>query len=340
MKECTREDKQDSLITKYNYVIYKVTQDYAKPYFFPLRKHDFIRVYERAFDGSPLLQKLFFLHWSNKVNRRIRLPFKRLWYKKICKQNFGNDRPCCYCFNGGKYLRESPGLYDYIKKLNPENKVMVYLMDMIEKTVGNIDDIRGCTDAIVSYAASDAEKYGIYHFDGIFYGATVDVTELADFEWDAYFLGFAKDRLERIHRAYRVLSKAGLRCNFIICGTKPEDRIEGEGLHYQEPISYVENLENVKKSRCVLELMQGGSDAPTLRTQEAITYKRKLLTDHLSAADQPYFNPAFMSLFAEPEDIDTDFAAQPIDYSVFDDRYDLSPDKLIRFFESIWSETK
>lgn len=335
MKECTPADKQDALQTKYNYVFYKVTQDYVQPYFFPLRKHAFVRVYERAFESGKLLQKLFFLHWSNKLNSKIKLPFKRLWFKKICKQNFNNDKPCVYCFNGGKYLREAPELYSYIKKLNPENKVIVYMMDLIEKTVGTLDDIRDCTDAIITYDKGDAEKYGIYHFDGIFYGATAKVTQPETFENDAYFLGFAKDRLERIHRTYRKLSDAGLRCNFIVCGTKPEDRIEGVGLHYQQPISYAENLENVKKSRCIVELMQGGSDAPTLRTQEAITYKRKLLTDHVTAAAQPYFNPGFMSTFAEPDDIDTAFAAAPIDYAAFDDRYDLSPDKLLRYFETI-----
>lgn len=337
MKEYTPADnREDTLKAKYNYVFFKVTQDYAKPFFFPLRKHEFVRVYERAFEGNALLQKLFFLHWSNKINSKVKLPFKRLWFKKICKQDFHNDKPTCYIFNGGKYLREAPKLYDYIKKLNPDNKVAVYMMDLCsEKT---INELRPCCDAIVTYDTGEAQKYGIYCFDDIIYGAMGEVTEPEIFDWDVYFLGFAKDRLNRIHRAYRTLTNAGLRCNFIICGTKPEDRIEGEGLHYQNPISYAENLENVKKSRCILELMQGGSDAPTMRTEEAITYKRKLLTDHVSAASQYYFNLSCMRTFAEPEQIDTDFASAPIDYAAFDDRLDLSPDKLITFYEDLWSE--
>ena len=333
MKECTPADKP-----KYNYIFYKVTQDYLKPLFVPLKKHPYVRVYDRAFKGGSLLQKLFFFHFSERANRHIHLPLKRLWYKKICKQDFKDNKPCCYFFNGGKYLREAPELYDYIKKLNPENKVVVYFLDLIEKTAGSIECFRTCSDAIISYDRGDAKKHRIDCFDEIIYGAITDITEPETYDWDVYFLGFAKDRLERIHRAYRVLTAAGLRCNFIICGTKPEDRIEGEGLHYQAPISYLENIENVKKSRCILELMQGGSDAPTLRTEEAITYKRKLLTDHLSAAPKPYFNPAFMHTFAEPEQIDTAFAAAPIDYAAYDDRYDLSPDKLIAYLENYWSD--
>lgn len=333
MKECTPADKP-----KYNYIIYKVTQDYLKPLFVPLKKYDYVRVYDRAFDSGRFLQKLFFLHWSNKINSRIKLPFKRLWFKKMCRQSFNNDNPCCYIFNGGKYLYEAPQLYKYIKSLNPQNKVAVYFLDLIEKTAGSIECFRDCSDAIISYDKDNAKKHNIECFDEITYGAITDVTEPTEFDWDVYFLGFAKDRLERIYNAYRVLTEAGLRCNFIICGTKPEDRIEGAGLHYQDPISYAENLENVKKSRCILELMQGGSNATTLRTQESITYKRKLLTDHLSVADQPYFNPAFMSLFAEPEQIDTSFAASPINYFAFDSAYDLSPHKLIDFLEDFWSE--
>ncbi|MCQ2418830.1 MAG: hypothetical protein MJ085_03485 [Clostridia bacterium] len=333
MKECTPADKP-----KYNYIFYKVTQDYLKPLFVPLRKYDYVRVYDRAFDGSRFLQKLFFFHFSERANRHIRLPFKRLWFRKICKKDFENDKPCCYFFNGGKYLREAPEIYDYIKKLNPENKVVVYFLDLIEKTAGSIECFRNCSDAIISYDRGDAEKHKIDCFEEIAYGAITNVTEPTEFDWDVYFLGFAKDRLARIHSAYRVLTAAGLRCNFIICGTKIEDRIEGAGLHYQDPISYAENLENVKKSRCILELMQGGSNAATLRTQEAITYKRKLLTDHVSAMGQPYFNKDFMSVFSEPEEIDTTFAKQPIDYSAFDFAYDLSPHKLIDYLENFWSE--
>lgn len=333
MKECTPADKQDTLQTKYNYVFYKVTQDYVHPSFFPLRKHDFVRVYERAFEGGKLLQKIFFLHWSNKINSRIKLPFKHLWFKKMCKQDFNNDKPCCYCFNGGKYLSEAPELYDYIKKMNPDNKVAVYMMDLCSKE--SIDELRPCSDAIVTYDDGEAKKHGIYCFDGITYGVITEVTEPESFDCDVYFLGFAKDRLERIHQVYRTLSGAGLRCNFIICGTKPEDRIEGEGLHYQNPISYAENLKNVNKSRCILELIQGGCDAPTLRTQEAMTYRRKLLTDHASVKSKPYYNPGFMQTFTDPETIDITFLKSPIDYSVYDDRYDLSPDKRIVFFEKI-----
>ncbi len=331
MKECMPADKP----IKYNYIIFNVKEDYLKPFFFPLRQNDHVQVYEHAFDGKGLIQKLFFLHWSAKLNQKFRLPLKSLWFRKMCKKTFPTERPCCYLFIGNKYLGQEKKLYRYIKKLDSRNKAGFYFLDLVSKKNLDLASYKTCSDFILTYDRSEAEQYQIRCFDELIYGAISDVTEPEDFAWDVYFLGFAKDRLTRIHDVYHVLTKAGLRCKFIICGTKPEDRISGEGLSYQDPISYAENIENVKKSRCILELMQGGSDAPTLRTQEAITYKRKLLTDHLSAASQSYFNAGFMKTFSEAEQIDTAFAGSPIDYAAFDDRYDLSPNKLIAYLENL-----
>lgn len=325
------EDKK----TKYNYVFYNVKDDYLKPYFFPLEKHPYVKVYEQAFDGNRLLQKLFFLHWSAKLNHRVKIPMKSIWFRKMCKKVFPDEKPCCYVFIGSKYLNQDQKLFQYIKKLNPQNKACFYFLDLLSKRNKKIEPYKKCSDFALTYDRGEAEKFQIHCFDELIYGAITDATEPDEFEWDVYFLGFAKDRLDRIHKVYQRLSEAGLQCKFIICGTKPEERISGEGLTYQDPISYRENLENVKKCRCILELMQGDSDAPTLRTQEAITYKRKLLTDHVSVRSLPYYNASFMSVFREPEEIDTRFAAAPIDYTVFDGAIDLSPDKLIDYLERI-----
>ena len=331
MKECMQEDKT----TKYNYVLLNFGGDYLEPVFHPLKNYPFVRLYSRAFDGNWLLQKLCFLHWSAKLNRRIRLPGKRIWYRRLLKQSFTEDKPCCYVFCGGKYITEDPGLYACIKKQNPENKCVVFCYDLISKKQWDIEKVRKCCDHIITYDPGEAKKYRIDLFQAFMYGAISEVTEPQTFENDVYFLGFAKDRLHQIHAVYHTLSDSGLRCKFLICGVPKEKQLKGEGLHYCEPIPYRENIENVKRSKCVLELMQGGSDAPTLRTEEAHVYRRKLLTNHLGLVNQPYYDCNNMRVFSEPDEIDVAFLKEPINYSSFDDSYDYSPYQLIAYLENL-----
>ncbi|MBQ7999882.1 MAG: hypothetical protein IJ298_01530 [Ruminococcus sp.] len=251
----------------------------------------------------------------------------------MCKQNFNNNKPCCYIFHSGKYIDQTPALYDYIKKLNPDNKAVVIYCDLISKKQWDISKVKSVSDMIVTYDKGEAEEYGVDYFPLDFYGAVEEVTTPDTFENDVYFLGFAKDRLEEIHSAYRVLSDAGCKCKFIICGTQEKDRIEGEGLHYISPISYRENLKNVNSSRCVLEIIQGGSCAPTLRLHEACTYKRKLITNNTNPEYNDYIDSSNLLVYENAEEIDTDFGRTPVNYKGFESEAK-SPLKFIEYLEN------
>lgn len=319
---------------KYNYVFMNVSEDYLAPCFFPLKKYPNVRVYRHAFQANKLTDRLFRLHWSKKINSKIQLPFKSLWFSRMCRQDFDNSDPICYVFLGGKYICEDERLLRYIKKQNSRNKCIISCFDLIAKKHWDMEKVKKCCDYVMTYDAGEAEKYGILFFDDLAYGEIMDVTTPDTFENDVYFLGFAKDRLADIHKVHTKLSRAGLKCKFIVCGTKPEDRMEGEGLVYQEPISYRENLRNVLCSKCILELLQGGSEAPTLRMKEAQVYKRKLLSNNAKLPEQAYFDRENMRVFEDAGQIDLDFIRSPMDYGSFDaGHYD--PAKRIAFLEAL-----
>jgi len=331
MSGCTQEEKQ----TKYNYVFLNIAEDYIEPVFFPLDRCETIRVYRHAFSSGRLRQSLFFLHWSGKINRIVRLPLKKLWYRRITEHDFAEKRPCCYVFYSGKYIAEDPGLFDYIKRLNPENKCIILLGDTIEKKHWDIPEIKKRCDHILTYNPVEAEEYDLSLFTGVSYGPIMEVTTPDVFEDDVYFLGYAKNRLQTIFQVYDALTRKGLRCNFLLCGIKKADRVAGEGLHYIDPIPYRENISNIQKSKCILEIVQRGCDAATLRTEEAHVYRRKLLTNNQNLTGQTYYDPSHMLVFSNVEEIDESFLKSPIDYEAFDDSYDYSPMKLIDFLEGL-----
>ncbi|MBQ3355855.1 MAG: hypothetical protein IJG45_01900 [Oscillospiraceae bacterium] len=331
MKECTAEEKQ----TKYNYVFCNIAEDYIEPAFMPLNQLESVQVYRHAFSGSRLKQSLFFLHWSKKINRIIRLPLKKLWYPQFLGHGFPENKPCCYVFYSGKYISEDTGLYEYIKRQNPNNKCIILLGDSVEKKKWDISEIKKRSDAIVTYNPSEAEEYELRLFSGVSYGPITDITTPDSFAHDVYFLGYAKNRLQTIYQVYDALFHKGFRCHFLLCGIKREDQRNGEGLHYIKPISYRENILNIQKSKCILEIVQQGCDAATLRTEEAHIYRRKLLTNNRNLTKQAYYDPSHMAVFSNADEIDTAFLKAPIDYAAFDDSYDYSPMKLIRFFEQL-----
>ena len=319
---------------KYNYVFYNICEDYFAPIFADLLNYPFVKIFSRAFNSNSFIQKLFFLHWSAKLNGIVDLPFKRIWFKRICCHKFDNDKPVCYVFLGGKYISQNAELFKYIKKLNPENKCVVLYLDLISKGGTDVNQVKQVSDMIVTYDRGDAELFGINYVDIDYYTPIIPVTTPQEFENDIYFLGYAKDRLDEIHKAYKYFSDNNFRCNFIVCGTNPEDRISGQGLKYQNPVSYLENLENVRKSKCILEIIQGNSIAPTLRLREAKTYKRKLITNNNNPEYLKSLSRDNLCIYDNVEDIDMDFVESDINYEVFDGEHSSSI-KLINYLEEM-----
>lgn len=320
--------------TKYNYVFYNINEECYDPVFCPLEKLPFVKVFRRGLEGVKLMQKFFFLHWSARMNRAVKLPFKKIWYKKMLRVPFPDKKPCCYVFLGGKYLTQVSDMYAYIKRLNPENKAVVLCGDLIAKKNWDMEKIRRVCDDIITYDSGEAEKYSVGFMPWTMgYGAITPVTTPDEFDYDVYFLGFAKDRLEKIHSVYKSLSSRGVRTKFIICGTREEDRLEGEGLCYCDPIPYREHLEILGKSRCSLEILQGGSSAPTMRPQESYTYRRKLITNNTNPVYKELYDDSNLWVFADAEDISIEFATSPIDYSGFDTNKENAPIKLIELLE-------
>lgn len=303
----------------YNYIFYHTEGEFLAPLFQGEKDLPDCRVLDRAFCGNGLLQRLFFLHWSNKINRRIRLPFKRLWYRRMYGAPFANEKPTCFVFCGGKYAVEDPKFLEYIKARDPKNKTVILYLDLIsKKSYRDFEAIKASVDHVVTYDAGEAERYGIDCYRGSYYSPIVPVDEPKEFATDVFFLGFAKDRLAEILNVHQRLTESGLHCDFLVAGVKKEDRVQREGIEYLDrPIPYRESLLRMQKSRCILELVQGGSAAVTVRFSEACVYHRKLLTNCAAVRTHPLYDARVMQVFSESEDIGHNFLQTAIPYEAF-----------------------
>ena len=85
-------------------------------------------------------------------------------------------------------------------------------------------------------------------------------------------------------------------------GVPQKERIEGDGLIYDSPISYMDNLRYVLASKCILEVMQANADGYTPRLWEAIMYDKHLLTNNAFIRNTQYWNPRGIHLLTECND--------------------------------------
>lgn len=98
-------------------------------------------------------------------------------------------------------------------------------------------------------------------------------------EYDFYFLGYEKDRDIDILQLQIELEKRGYKT--LIDVKKPGGK----------PITYKENIENLKKSRIIIDLVQKGQTGQTLRPLEAIAFQKKLLTNNKSIINESFYSP-------------------------------------------------
>ena len=313
---------------KYNFVFFGASYDYSRALLGKdLYDCEYVHIYKGAFEGNIILQKLFHYHWSYRVNRKINLPFKCLWFKKMYHQNFIRNLPLCFVYYGGLNLLYDRGFTEYVRKQNPSNRQVILHEDKVDKG-GKTDykTLHAKVDLVITYDEMEAKKYGIHYFNQDCYSKIIPEPEHPDIIYDAYFIASVKDRLPQIMAVYHHLVNQGVKCKFMLAGVPKEKQITYLGIEYITNISYKENLENVIHSRCVIEIVQGGTVATTLRAKEAIAYRRRLLTNCPSVNPQQ-FHHGQLQFFDTPESIDCSFIRAPFEPNEYAPLVDLNPMK-------------
>lgn len=323
---------------KYNYILYNMENGYKWQMYSELKNKDFVRMCRGALPmNEPFLHKLHKLHWSAKINEKVNLPFKKLWFKRMTNGKFKDNKPVCFILYGGQYAIRDSRICDYMRSLNPENKIALHYRDLMKNDAKHIDMLKAKTDIIYTYDRGEAEKYGLKYDGAYVYSRLAETTEPENFEYDLYFVGYAKDRLDLIHNVFKKAVSKGLRCKFMIVGVDKSQQLDAKGIEYLEStIPYKEVIDYVCKSKCILEITQQNAEGATMRTAEAIVYKRKLLSNCRRMDERPYYNSEQMKEFTNENDIDYNFLKEPIPYEKLSAAEDFSPvaelERLEKFF--------
>lgn len=257
------------------------------------------------------LRKLRQIHFSNIANRQVWLPLKRAWDFSNTLRISDLDRI------KRNYVIFQTGIKfsaHYIERLKRERNacIVLYMPDNVRTM--NIAQTREeferfkehyHIDQVYSFDKKDCEEFGMEFFD--FYSmlpAKVKKKEVVDDKSNFFYVGGcrSKERLKTLHALYDNL-KDKAHCTFYLNGVDPADATR-EGIVYNHPLTYAEVVELVQQHDVIVEIMNGNQAGNTLRLKEAVCYNKCLLTNNPFVQESPYYDPDFMQIFKNVDDID------------------------------------
>lgn len=325
--------KWGELVMKYNYVIFATDNDYYKVAYKDVIGLEEVKYIWRELDSEDkFLTFLYKLHTSPMTNKFFDLPLKKIWNQKMFKNTFKNNKPICFIFFPGRRKEYNNGLIEYLRKTYKNSKFVLFYQDLVKKSkMPEIEMFKKQFDLVLSFDHRDAMVYSLDYYPLVYSPIDIPVSEIS--ESDVYFVGKAKDRLDEIRESYNIFRNAGLRCDFHVTGVSQED-VKEDGIIYNQIVPYIENLQRIKATRCMLEIMQKDGHGFTLRYCEAIMYGKKIITNNPEIKEAPFYSEQRIQVFENPQEITDKFVMEgeeKVDYGYKDK---LSPKRLLDFLDN------
>lgn len=296
-------------------------------------KEQAVILYDNNRLRKPLLKKLKKLHFGNKLNGRVWLPFKSVWNRCLslrCEDLKATDRNILIFQSSIKF---SPG---FIRKLKREKNAVIvqYLPDTLEK-LGIADSVAAYErykryygiDMAYSFDKNDCEKFHLEFFD--IYSSKAASEKPWEDLYDLFYVGSARtdERLELLHAVAE--QTEGIRSCFYMIGVDSDKQRCPERVTYNQPLRYDEVVGKTLNANCILELINDNQEGNTLRFKEAVCYNKKLLTNNRAVLDSPYYDERYIRVFDDVSEINPEWIAQKcaVDY-----RYggEYSPQRLLQ----------
>ena len=136
--------------------------------------------------------------------------------------------------------------------------------------------IRALGYRLTSFDPCEAERYGMECTGQYFRYPARRTDEISS---DCFFCGLPKDRAGLLHDLRTRLESEGMRCDFVIPRTP------------SEKLTYPRYLDRLARTRCVIDICQGGQTGLTRRPLEALFYDKKLLTNNPQIAAYDFYRP-------------------------------------------------
>ena len=209
--------------------------------------------------------------------------------------------------------------YNFQKKLKKEFPVEFVFMfqNEIRTIFGNhrreiglfLDKLQ--SKYIYSFDLDNCTNFNMRHFTGIYPFFKLPTNKKEDI--DFLYIGKAKHRKEEIEKVFLNLSKKGFHCEFIINDVNNHCKLV-KGIKYNFPVTYQKYLEYVMRTKCIVEINDPLQVGVTLRYLEALSFRKKLLTNNLNVKKEKFYNSDTMKIIENENFEKMDFSFIDNDY--------------------------
>ena len=263
-----------------------------------------------------LLQPFFKIHFSEKINRHMFLPLKKIWnpFYLLHKYNFETSEQYCVIFLNGSlryyYSKE------YLEKLKTKHKNIKLVMLMYDSYSNPVAqrarNMMPVFDTVYSFDKKDCIANNLEYIYSTF-SIPKNIVKSDEYKTNAFFVGYGAGRMDVLKRTFQKISNYIDDCKFIISGVKKSEEEEIKNVIYNIKIPYEEELNYAYNTNCIVEVVRNGQSGITLRTCEAIAFNKKLITNNKSIKDLPFYDERYIYVFDNPDNIDVDFINKSID---------------------------
>ena len=287
------------------YVIFSYDEGYTQAQFRDIRDDIDVSMFEGM--KSVFLSRLHRLHNCWPLNKHFELPFKFVWYNWYLKKGFIEKNDMVYfIFLESTHISFSEKYLCYLKKKYPNSKFCFLFVNPANAyNIEKFNKVSVFYDKVFSFIPDDVNKYGWLYYTGCYCPIELPDSNLP--HSDIFFIGSDKGRLEKILDVYSWMTARGFKCDFYITDVDKSKIIHGNGIVYNRRITYEEVLQHIQKTDCILEVLLDGCNYSSIRTFEAMVYKKKLLTTNCKINHESFYNPSIMRCFNRASDIDEEF---------------------------------
>ena len=234
------------------------------------------------------------------------LPFKWIWYRPMLNAlKIDNQTEYVFIFYDWGGLAKDMCFMKFLRK-NIKHLKLVYMFTNIIKIsgavrYGTLNMLPHYFDKIFAFDRVDSNKY---HFDftPLIYSKSPTYKE-NEKTIDVFYIGNAKDRLDDLHSIYQKCVASNLSCLFYINGVPRQSQLY-PNIHYNERLTYEEVLKFISHAKCMVDAIQSGSTAMTIKVCESVLYDKKLITTNENIVKESYYDESRFLLYDEKSEVE------------------------------------
>lgn len=260
--------------------------------------------------GPEILKNIEYHDFHDKICSKYSF-LSKIWYPFYIPINMlKRKEKYILLFNEWHPALNNLKFFEWLKK-KYDVKIVLVIRNMIynknHPEVRNVSiyKLKNIFNLIVTDEKIDADLYNLYFLPDPF---SIITHKKAQCKNDLCFIGLDKGRKKLLKEIASSALKNDIKYNIKIIG-KGKDAI----IEYTDYQPYLDLIKQDMQSNCILEVLQPGQECFTLRLQEAVCLGKKLLTNNKNVVNEKYYNPKYVQIFDNVDDIDWNFVKEKIE---------------------------